>query len=131
MTDAMDLRYYVRTYPNALTPEMCDSLISLYESRKDVEHSETLDFEDDHKKFHRINLNRKEHLVNEVSKIFVKYFDQYFYDTKLKFLPPSSEWEPLRIKKYPVGGYFKEHIDIWDRESEGRMLAGFVYQCVF
>jgi len=127
MTDPMDLKHYIRVYSKAFSDEICDKLIDLYEKTKDIPHDETLDFDDDHKKFNRINLNRKEPFVADISKIFVEYFDKYYYDTGLKYLPVSSEYEPVRIKKYPVGGYFKEHIDIWDRDSESRMLAGFVY----
>jgi prolyl 4-hydroxylase len=44
-----------------------------------------------------------------------------------RFLPVAQELEQLRIKKYPVGGYFKEHIDAADRSSSRRYLSAFVY----
>ena len=124
MDGNMQIADFVKVYRHAFEPEHCNQLIDVYENNaaKSIE-TPTMKFDQ------CTLLNNNLPTVNAVQ-IFLSYFDQYrrwLESRGQKYLPPTFELESLRIKRYPVNGYFKEHIDAADRNSARRYLSAFVY----
>lgn len=120
----MNLIDLVKVYPRAFSEEHCQQLIDIYDN------SATKSFETDIMKFDQVTLLNNNAPTMQSVQIFLNYFNQYrrYLEKKgNKFLPHTQELEQLRIKKYPVGGYFKEHIDAADKNSSRRYLSAFVY----
>lgn len=120
----MELSNLVKVYKNAFTKEHCKSLIDIYESEA------IKSFETAVMKFDQCTLSNNNLPTMSAVQIFLNYFNQYdrwLQSNKQNHLPPIQEIEQLRIKKYPIDGYFKEHIDAADRQSSRRFLSAFVY----
>tara|TARA_B100001287_G_scaffold159021_1_gene133644 strand:+ start:2007 stop:2525 length:519 start_codon:yes stop_codon:yes gene_type:complete len=120
----MELSNLVKVYKGAFDKEHCRQLIDIYES------DAAKRFETDVMKFDQCTLKNDNLPTMNAVQIFLSYFNQYDRWLKSKnqnYLPPIQELEQLRIKKYPIDGYFKEHIDAADRQSSRRFLSAFVY----
>jgi len=120
----MKLIDFVKVYKRALTEEHCNSLIEIYENNASKH------FETETMKFDQCTLLNNNAPTMAAVQIFVNYFNQYrrwLESNGQEYLPYTQELEQLRIKKYPVDGYFKEHIDAADRMSSRRYLSAFVY----
>lgn len=114
----------VKVYKHAFSTEHCEALIDIYESNA------SKSYETDIMKFDQCTLLNNNTATMMAVQEFINHFNQYrrwLESRGQSHLPPIQELESLRIKKYPVDGYFKEHIDAADRQSSRRFLSAFVY----
>jgi len=120
----MELIDFVKVYKNAFTEEHCNQIIDIFENNA------CKSFETDVMKFDQTTLLNNNIATMNAVQIFLNYFNQYrrwLESRGHNHLPPIQELEQLRVKKYPIDGYFKEHIDAADRASSRRFLSAFVY----
>lgn len=120
----MNLIDLCKVYRQAFSPEHCERLIEIYETNA-AEH-----YENSLMKFDQCTLNNNDQAVGAAVNIFIDHFNKYrqwLEKNDQKYLPPAVQFENLRIKKYPIDGYFKEHIDAADLASSRRFLSAFVY----
>ena len=120
----MQLIDFVKVYKRAFSEEHCQQLIDIYDN------SASKGFETPTMKFDQVTLMNNNAPTMAAVQIFIDHFNQYGRWLESRgnpYLPPVQELEQLRIKKYPVDGYFKEHIDAADKQSSRRYLSAFVY----
>jgi len=120
----MKLIDLVKVYRGAFSPEHCEALIDIFE------HNASKSFETDIMKFDQCTLMNNNPPTMAAVQNFLNHFDGYrkwLNSRGQKYLPEAVELEQLRIKKYPIDGYFREHIDAADRQSSKRFLSAFVY----
>lgn len=123
----MELTSFVRQYSKAFPKDLCRDLIDLYEKKWDnLEHGVEYDTMDNElMKFNQIGLSNDNPLTKKALDIFLHVVEDYRMDHKYLRKPVSLE--KLRIKKYPIDGYFKEHVDASSYDHCTRYLAMFVY----
>ena len=124
MSGKMELSNLVKVYKHAFSEEHCQSLIDIYEA------NETKSYNTDVMKFYQHTLLNNNLPTMNAVQIFLRHFNQYgkwLESRDQEYLPPVQELEQLRVKKYPVGGYFKEHIDAYGKATSRRYLSAFVY----
>ena len=130
---AIELTSLIRVYDNALSAEVCQYLISLYESSHD--HHEKID---DAKRpaFTQFNFTDQreqsqdaakahEHVLSRV----LEYRNQYYSFVDRRCFPEEHGFEKVRIKKYRNNGedLFDTHVDVKNHESARRFLAYIFY----
>lgn len=123
----MDLSEFIKEYPAYFPEHVCDELIIQYETQRSMgNYNLEYDIMDnDLMKFAQIGLDNSDDLTRVATNLFVQAANEYIKDFKYCKKPVSLE--KLRIKKYPVGGYFKEHVDATTYDHCTRYLAMFVY----
>ena len=128
----MNLKEYIKVYDNIIPHDVCDDIIKCYEKCVGDPNSSRL-HDDNHKKFQEMNLQKNtdtygaanyEILHNAFTEIFQNYRSIIWGG---KWVPVTSSREPLKVKKYPPNGHFKQHIDCGRWETMTRFLSAFVY----
>ena len=123
----------IQVHNNALEPEICDSLISIYESLSD--RHERYD-EDKKPSFTQLNLTQSVELSPDIHRIHThliqktyQYRDMYYEYIDKRVFPDSHAFEQFRIKKYNPGGddMFDTHVDVVDHTTARRFLSFFWY----
>lgn len=123
------LNDFIKLYDNAISDEVCDFLVNLFDQKK----SKTEKILNDGKpNFTQLNLTKNRELsekVNEVHNLLIKntldYKNKYYEFVYKEVFPGKHAFEQFRIKKYDVGGQdrFDTHVDVKDHESSRRYLS--------
>ncbi len=120
---------FIRVYENAFSNELCDRLISKFESTE-LEERERHDMGEMH--FSQVNFRacgwkqEQEELVH----IFLSHTKRYTQDLNITSeFPEKYALEDIRLKKYMPDGYdqFGPHVDVVDKNTSTRFLVFFVY----
>ena len=120
---------FIRVYQNAFSNELCDRLISKFESTE-LEDRERHDMGEMH--FSQVNFRacgwkqEQDELVNIFLSHTKKYTDDIGITTEF---PQKYALEDIRLKKYMPDGYdqFGPHVDVVDKNTSTRFLVFFVY----
>lgn len=125
----------IHVYENALEPEICDSIINIYEQTSTLGKHERV--ENNFKpNFTQFNLTENSKLNDEVTQIHnhvikktFEYRDKYYEFVDKRVFPESHAFEQFRIKKYNPDGndMFDTHVDVQDYVSARRFLSFFWY----
>lgn len=126
----VNLSDLIVVYENALSPDVCDELISFFDNN--TKYHEKIR-EGGVPNFTQLNLTRnkteQEHIHNHLIKTVFKYRDLYYEYAYRDVFPESHAFEEFRIKRYNVGGTerFDTHVDVTDYFSSRRFLSFFWY----
>ena len=116
---------FIKVYDGAVPKTLCDSLISKFDSATKEQK------ENDNHKFVQVNINANLQLFQpefqKLCTIFTSFAGDYQRRLKITHFPKQNGYEQFRIKKYVVGDYFKDHVDVGDYDSARRYLSLFVY----
>jgi prolyl 4-hydroxylase len=125
----VELNDLIKIHDNALEPEICDYLISLFEQSSDKHER----IENDSKpNFTQFNLTENRNLsteTNEIHNLIIKkvfeYRDLYYEFIDKRVFPEEHAFEQFRIKRYNPGGddWFDTHVDVTNHESSRRFLS--------
>ena len=121
---------YIATYENVLPKQLCDEIISDFETNTD-QHEQTL--LDGHRSFTEINITKhhwtdvQEHLLNTAQQYLGAYMTKFQIDKKS--WPESLGYEQFRMKRYMPNDKdeFSFHVDVGDYASARRFLVFFWY----
>lgn len=127
----MQLSDLVRTYPGALSFDVCRKLIAGFEALG----AEQVVREGDEPgapHFTEVNLTRSWQRGHETAfQAILPLFESYTRDLQIETMqwPSDLAFEELRMKRYRPGGQeqFPEHVDVGDHASARRFLAALVY----
>ena len=124
-----ELNDFIHIYENALEPNICDFLISLFDQTSDrherIENSGKPNFT-------QFNLTENKEISSEVNQIHnhviknvFTYRDKYYEFVDTRVFPKDHAFEQFRIKKYNPGGEdrFDTHVDVLDYSSARRFLS--------
>jgi len=124
-----ELNDLIHVYENALEPNICDFLISLFEQVSDKHER----YDNEGKpNFIQFNLTENRELTSEVNQVhnhiikkIFEYRDKYYEFIDDRVFPKEHAFEQFRIKKYNPGGEdrFDTHVDVVDHESARRFLS--------
>jgi len=119
----------IRVYDNALDSSICEYLVELFESKKDLHER----LENDKKpNFTQLNLTEIsgespdiQDVHNIALKAVFKYKKDYYSFIDERCFPESHAFEQFRIKKYNTDGndMFDTHVDVTDHDSSRRFLS--------
>lgn len=125
----VELNDLIKIHDNALEPEICDYLISLFEQFSDKHER----IENDSKpNFTQFNFTENRNLLtetNEIHNLIIKkvfeYRDLYYEFIDKRVFPEEHAFEQFRIKRYNPGGddWFDTHVDVTNHESSRRFLS--------
>jgi len=125
----VELNDLIKIHDNALEPEICDYLISLFEQCSDKQER----IENDSKpNFTQFNFTENRNLsteTNEIHNLIIKkvfeYRDLYYEFIDKRVFPEEHAFEQFRIKRYNPGGddWFDTHVDVTNHESSRRFLS--------
>ena len=125
----VELNDLIKIHDNALDPEICDYLISLFEQFSDKHER----IENDSKpNFTQFNFTENRNLsteTNEIHNLIIKkvfeYRDLYYEFIDKRVFPEEHAFEQFRIKRYNPGGddWFDTHVDVTNHESSRRFLS--------
>ena len=122
-----DLKCLIKTYDNVIPSSMCKSLIEKYEANID-------NIDKRHNQFFNFNeilLQKYPETFEEEFKYAFDAFNEcvvdYVNSLEIAFWPPKYGYEMFRLKKYPLDGYFVEHIDVTGESTMKRFLSFFCY----
>ena len=116
---------YIATYENVLPKQLCDEIISDFETNTD-QHEQTL--LDGHRSFTEINITKhhwtdvQEHLLNTAQQYLGAYMTKFQIDKKS--WPESLGYEQFRMKRYMPNDKdeFSFHVDVGDYASARRLM---------
>lgn len=121
----MEVFDFVKIYRNAIPVQFCDHLISKYNTVTPQVYKNNL------YSFESICLNECGEIftreINYLLNLYNLYVEKYKEELNIKYLPKKYGWEHLRLKKYDKGGFFGEHVDVYDYSSARRFLSMFTY----
>ena len=126
----VELNDLIRVYENSLSSDICDQLVSFFESRTD-EHEYINN--QGIPTFTQFNLTKnrqdQEEIHNHLIRTVFEYRDIYYEYVCKNVFPESHAFEEFRIKRYNVGGSerFDSHVDVQDYNSAKRFLSFFWY----
>ena len=124
-----ELQDFIHIYENALEPDVCNFLISLFDQVPDKH--ERLDNEGK-PNFTQFNLTENRELTPEVDQVhnhiikkIFEYRDKYYEFVDKRVFPREHALEQFRIKKYNLDGddRFDTHVDVVDYASARRFLS--------
>ena len=115
---------YIKVYDKVLKPDLCDKLINMFDlCDKKI-------YDDDCKKFSQINLNDNSSFFPDFSRVvnvFAQCAEAYRRDVHgTDFMPPTIIMESIKVNRYELDGYFKEHADANEADTMMRYLSMFV-----
>lgn len=125
----VDLKHFIKIYENALEPNICDTLISIFDKNKNMH--ERFD-QHGYPNFTQFNLTRNKDISSEINKVHnyivkktIIYKNIYYNYVDHRVFPEKNSYEQFRIKKYEVGGNdrFDTHVDVTDSNSCFRFLS--------
>lgn len=122
----MDLKDFIKVYPNVLSRQTCDRLIQEFEKHS----SNFTEYETDLYKFTQLYFHGTdlEGLSNAFIGQITPYVHQYFKDVGIQDYVEVKAFEDVRIKRYHKGvDEFRTHIDASTRETSIRYLACLLY----
>lgn len=124
-----ELNDLIHIHENALEPDICDFLISLFEQT-----TGNHDRYDNEGKpnFTQFNFTEHRELTPEISQVhnhiikkIFEYRNNYYEFVDKRVFPEEHALEQFRIKKYNSGGddRFDTHVDVVDHETARRFLS--------
>ncbi len=125
----VELNELIQIYENALEPNICEFLVSLFEQVPDKHERHDNDGKPN---FTQFNLTEHRELSQEVNQIHnhiiknvFEYRDRYYEFVDDRVFPKEHAFEQFRIKKYNPGGEdrFDTHVDVVDHSTARRFLA--------
>ena len=125
----VELNDFIHVYENALEPDICEFLVSLFEQTSDNHERYANEGKPN---FTQFNLTQHRELTSEVNQVhnhiikkIFEYRDQYYEFIDQRVFPQEHALEQFRIKKYNPGGEdrFDTHVDVVDHESARRFLS--------
>ena len=129
----VDLNDLIQIYDDALEPNICDFLISLFEQVPDKQERVVNDRKPN---FTQFNLTENRELNEEVNQVqnhlIQKTFDyknKYYEFVDKRVFPDQHAFEQYRIKRYVPNENeaFDTHVDVVDHETSRRFLSFFWY----
>lgn len=125
----MNLKDFIKIYPNVASIDWCDSVIQLAESHQFLHHKT------DGYEFDQISASQTDSLkpyANQFLDEFCTLAEEYFTELNLhEFVKQTgfSLVEDIRVKRYRAnsGMGFAEHVDVVDSNSSSRYLTGLLY----
>ena len=124
-----ELQDFIHIYENALEPDICNFLISLFDQVPDKHER----YENDGKpNFTQFNFTENRELTSEVNQVhnhiiknIFEYRDKYYEFVDERVFPKEHALEQFRIKKYEPNGIdqFDTHVDVIDHASSRRFLS--------
>ncbi len=124
-----ELNDFIHIYENALEPDVCDFLISLFEQSSDKQER----YDNEGKpNFVQFNLTENREISQEVNQVHnhiikkvFEYRDKYYEFVDDRVFPKEHSFEQFRIKKYNPGGEdrFDTHVDVVDYGTARRFLS--------
>jgi hypothetical protein len=124
-----ELNDFIHIYENALEPNICDFLISLFDQVPDKHERHDNDGKPN---FTQFNFTENRDLTPEVDQVHnhviknvFTYRDKYYEFVDTRVFPKDHAFEQFRIKKYNPGGEdrFDTHVDVLDYLSARRFLS--------
>jgi len=125
-----ELNDFIQIYPNVLSKEVCDNLISFYENSSD---NHEVIANEGCPNFTQLNLTESRNSINDIHNLLIetvfKYRDKYYEYVCKDVFPSSHAFEQFRIKKYSseLSDRFDTHVDVKDYSSARRFLSFFWY----
>ena len=126
---AIDLTDLIHVYENALEFEVCDFLVTSFDSASHLHES----VENEGKpNFTQFNLTENKDVTEELNKVHnhlikkvFEYRDLYYEFVDSRVFPSEHAFEQFRIKKYNTGGKdrFDTHVDVKNYSSARRFLS--------
>ena len=129
----VELNDLIQTYENALDPEICDFLVTVFDNSSHLHESI---INEGKPNFTQFNLTEKSGVTDELNKIHnhiikkvYKYRDLYYEFVDSRVFPSEHAFEQFRIKRYNTGGEdrFDTHVDVSDYSSSRRFLSFMFY----
>jgi len=126
----VELNDLIHVYPNALSNDVCDELVSYFEHS--VDKHEYVD-NGGCPTFTQLNLTRnredKEDIHNTLIRTVFNYRDRYYEYVCKDVFPKKHSFEEFRIKRYNTNGNekFDTHADVMDYSTARRFLSFFWY----
>ena len=124
-----ELNDFIHIYENALEPDICNFLISLFDQIPDKHERHDSDGKPNFTQFNfteNCDLTPEvEQVHNHVIKNVFTYRDKYYEFVDTRVFPKDHAFEQFRIKKYNPGGEdrFDTHVDVLDYPSARRFLS--------
>jgi len=125
----VELTDLVVEYENALDPDICNFLVSLFDQVSNLH--ERIE-NNGRPNFTQFNLTENSKATDELNSIHnhvikktFEYKDKYYELIDKRVFPESHAFEQFRIKKYNPGGsdMFNTHVDVQDYASARRFLS--------
>ena len=124
-----ELQDFIHIYENALEPDVCNFLISLFDQVPDKHERHDNDGKPN---FTQFNLTENRELTPEVNQVhshiiknIFEYRDKYYEFVDKRVFPEEHSLEQFRIKKYEPNGVdkFDTHVDVVDYGTARRFLS--------
>tara|TARA_B110000858_G_scaffold133705_1_gene152011 strand:+ start:1030 stop:1569 length:540 start_codon:yes stop_codon:yes gene_type:complete len=120
---------YIKLYDSVIDKNVCDSMITLFETQKDLQAVDRINPIMD---FKEINLMQNKDVwgqhISYLSNAFKQVLEQYRVECNVEHWPAKYAFEEIRMKKYePDTGKFNQHVDVGDYSTARRFLAFFAY----
>jgi prolyl 4-hydroxylase len=124
-----ELQDFIHIYENALEPNVCEFLISLFDQTEQLHEKHENQGKPN---FTQLNLTEHRELSPDVNKVHThiikkifEYRDKYYEFVDNRVFPEEHSFEQFRIKKYNPGGddRFDTHVDVTNHESARRFLS--------
>lgn len=121
---------FVHVYPNVLSDEVCDQLVSYFEENRD-KHERVSN--DGYPNFTQLNLTQNREICEVVHNLLIKttleYKNKYYTYFSNYPLPEKHSFEEFRIKRYNPNSddRFDTHVDVVNHSSARRFLSFFWY----
>jgi hypothetical protein len=124
-----ELQDFIHIYENALEPDICNFLISLFDQVPDKQERHDNDGKPN---FTQFNFTENRELTPEVNQVhnhiiknIFEYRDKYYEFVDNRVFPEEHSLEQFRIKKYEPDGVdqFDTHVDVVDYGTARRFLS--------
>jgi len=124
-----ELQDFIHIYENALEPDICNFLISLFDQVPDKQERHDNEGKPN---FTQFNFTENRELTPEVSQVhnhiikkIFEYRDKYYEFVDKRVFPEEHALEQFRIKKYEPNGIdqFDTHVDVVDYGTARRFLS--------
>lgn len=114
---------YIKVYDNVFSSVECNALRSFLDNAPDTEWKETPGYS-----FYQVHLGL-EASKSVMGRLYELFAQRYFDDVLMAACqrPERISFEVPRIKKYPIGSEFKDHVDAINLDSSKRYLSFLVY----
>ena len=128
-----ELKDFIQIYDDALEPNICDFLISMFEQVTDKQEKIINDRKPN---FTQFNLTQNRELTEEVNQVqnhliqkTFEYRNKYYEFVDKRVFPEQHAFEQYRIKRYVPNENeaFDAHVDVVDHETSRRFLSFFWY----
>lgn len=128
----MDLKDYIRVYPDSLDANVCKNILEAYKKDTPINYDQTM------VKFDCVNIteeadkdpnNHWASIHNEILYCLQAVGKRYMSDLQCeKYWPQRNSLEQIKLIHYRANEhFFNDHVDVGEHDSARRFLAFFIY----